>query len=145
MYVHIYIIYILYIYYIYEGHSMNEGNFFSKSKERICFKNFFPNCKFYIFWNSVRTKTILIKQKYLFCCNSKWWQIKQNVPSLNRVLSNFFWWLRSANHVKFTEGTVMCMEKRVLVKKLFVNELKMSVLPQTWIEKTVWVKNTVWI
>ena len=37
-------------------------------------------------------------------------------PGLNRGLSNF-WWLRSANYVKFTEDCVMCTKKHISVKK----------------------------
>ena len=41
---------------------------------------------------------------------------------LNRGLSSNFRWLRSANHVKFTEKCVMCKGKHVLVKKKkFIN------------------------
>ena len=50
---------------------------------------------------------------------SKWWQIKQIVPSLNRGLSSNFCWLRSAYYVKFTAENVMCSEKHVLVKKVY--------------------------
>ena len=35
----------------------------------------------------------------------------------NRALSSNFWWLRSTNHVKFTEECVMNTEKHVLVKR----------------------------
>ena len=37
----------------------------------------------------------------------------QSVPGLNRGLSSDFWRLRRANHVKFTEECVICMEKIV--------------------------------
>ena len=35
----------------------------------------------------------------------KWQQIKQNNPSLDRALSSNFWWLKSANHIKFKKGS----------------------------------------
>ena len=41
----------------------------------------------------------------------------QSALGLNRSLSSNFWWLRNANHVKFKEEYVMCMEKPILVKK----------------------------
>ena len=45
---------------------------------------------------------------------------------VNRGLILNFWWLRSANHVKFTEEHVMSTEKHVLVKKVFTNGLNMN-------------------
>ena len=59
---------------------------------------------------------------------SKWQQIKQNVPSLNRGLSNL-WWLRSINYVKFTKECAMWMDKHVLIRKIFTNGLNMG-LPE---------------
>ena len=41
----------------------------------------------------------------------------QSAPSLNRALSSNFWWLRSTNHVTFTEEYVMCMEIHTNVYK----------------------------
>ena len=49
-----------------------------------------------------------------------------SAPSLNRSLSLKFWWLRSANHVKFTEKCVMCIEKHNVVKKIFTNGISMN-------------------
>ena len=71
-------------------------------------------------------KIILISQKYFFWGNSKWWKIKKISPSLNRDLSSKFFWLRSANYVKFTEECVTCMERNVICKKIFLNGLNMS-------------------
>ena len=56
----------------------------------------------------------------------------QSASGSNRVLSSNFWWLRNANHVKFTEESAMCMEKRFNQKNIykwakhfgFVTELK---------------------
>ena len=84
---------------------------------------------------------------------SKWWQIKQSPPGLNRGLSSNFWWLRSAHHEKFTEECVMHTEKHVLVKRMFTNEQNMGLPQLTWVEKTVhWMethrpsnKEKVWI
>ena len=56
----------------------------------------------------------------------KLFKIAANQTGLNRGLSSNFWWLRSANHLKFTEECVMCMEKHVFVKKIFTNELNMN-------------------
>ena len=50
----------------------------------------------------------------------------QSALELNRGLSSNFWWLRSANHVKFTEECVKCMEKYVLGKKMFTTRLKLG-------------------
>ena len=43
--------------------------------------------------------------------------VNQSVSGLNRGLSSNFSWLRNANHVKFMQECVMCMEKHILVKK----------------------------
>ena len=47
------------------------------------------------------------------------------VPGLNSTLLSIFWWLRSTNHLKFTEW-VMCTEKHVLVQKMFTNQLNVE-------------------
>ncbi len=54
-----------------------------------------------------------------------------NAPGLNRGLSSNYWWLRIANHMKFTEEWIICTEKHVLVKKIFTNEQNMSLHLQT--------------
>ena len=41
----------------------------------------------------------------------------QYAPSLNSGLLPNFWWLRSINCMKFTEGCMMCIEKPVFNKK----------------------------
>ena len=41
----------------------------------------------------------------------------QSASDLNRGLSLNFLWLRSANHVKFTEACLMYMEMHILLKK----------------------------
>ena len=43
--------------------------------------------------------------------------INQSDPVLNRELSSDFWWLKNANHEKFTEEYSMSPKKHVLVKK----------------------------
>ena len=57
---------------------------------------------------------ILQNNVQLFWGYSKWGQIKQNAPGLNRGLSSNFWWLRSANHVKFTEECMMCSKVKLV-------------------------------
>ena len=52
----------------------------------------------------------------------------------NKGLLSSFWWLKSANHLKFTGECVMCMEKHDLVKKMFTNGLNMSLSLQTQVE-----------
>ena len=47
---------------------------------------FFHKCKLWIVWNSFTVKIILISQKYLFWGYSKWQQIKQSAPGLNKSL-----------------------------------------------------------
>ena len=42
-----------------------------------------------------------------------------------RGLSSMFWWLKSTNHMKFTEVCVICMEKHV-IEKMFTNGLNCS-------------------
>ena len=39
----------------------------------------------------------------MFRGQSEWLQIKGSTLGVNRGLSSNFWWLRSTNHVKFTE------------------------------------------
>ena len=51
-----------------------------------------------------------------------WSQIRV-ILGLNSGLSSNFWWLKNANHVKFTEKCVMCRKKHVLIPKLFTNGL----------------------
>ena len=89
-----------------EGHLISKGKFFGKKK-----KNFF-----WIFFsiNVNSAKIILILQKYLFSEYSKGRQIKQISSSLNRGLSSTFWWSRNANHMKFTDKYVMCIETHTL-------------------------------
>ena len=57
----------------------------------------------------------------MFWGYSKWQQIKHSTSILNRSLSSNFYWLRSANNVKFTEEYLWCMEKPVVVKEIFTN------------------------
>ena len=58
-------------------------------------------------------------------------------PSLNRALSSQFSWLRSANHVKFTEG-MMFTDYHVLVKKKCLQiSQKRRLLLRACVEKTV--------
>ena len=51
----------------------------------------------------------------------------QSVPGLNRALPLNFWWQRSANHVKFAEEYVMCIEKH-FSPKVFIKGLNMALL-----------------
>ena len=59
-------------------------------------------------------------------------QANQSASGLNRGLLSNFWWLRSANHVKFTEECMMFMEKYVLGTKMFTNGLNMGLPLQDW-------------
>ena len=52
-----------------------------------------------------------------------------NQTGSNRGLLSNFWSLKSTNHKKFTEECEMCMEKHVLIKKMFANGPNMD-LPQ---------------
>ena len=49
---------------------------------------------------------------------------ESNAPTLNRGLSSNFWWMRSANHVKFTEECVMC--EAYFSKKMFIHGLNIG-------------------
>ena len=103
--------YIIHICIIDEGRSMNKEKFLVKAKQ-IFFSKFFSHKRESCFvWNCFITKMILISQKYLFWGYLKWLPIRQSAPGLNKGLSSNFWWLRTVNHVKFTEECVMCMEK----------------------------------
>ena len=61
----------------------------------------------------------------------------QSAPGLNRDLSRNFLWLRSANHVKFTDEWMIYKEKLVLIKNMFTNGLNMSLPQWAWVKKTV--------
>ena len=103
------------------GHSINKQTFLKKAKWSFFF-NFF---------------IILFLQKFLFWGNSKRQQIKQGAPSLNRSLSSNLLWLRSANHVKFTEECEMFTKKHVLIRKMFTNQLDMCLPLWVRVKKTV--------
>ena len=72
-------------------------------------------------------------------------KIKQRAPGLSRGLSSNFCCLKSANHMKFMQDYVMCTEKDILVKKLFINGLKMGLPRQACVKKTVHVVEIHWI
>ena len=72
--------------YKYEGHSINKVNFLKKAKW-IFFQNFFQKCKLCIVWNGFIVKIISFLQIHLFLGYSKWQQIKQSAPDLERSLS----------------------------------------------------------
>ena len=88
-----------------------QKNFFSEF--------FFHKCKLWIVWNWFIPKIILILQKYLFWGYSKWWQINQCAPGLNRGLLSNLWRPRSANHVIFAEECVMSMKKHIFIKNIY--------------------------
>ena len=48
------------------------------------------------------------------------------------------WWLKSTNHVKLIEECVMCTDKHVLAKKLFIKELNMNLPQESKVEKRVY-------
>ena len=126
----------------YECHLINKRNVFEKRQIIFIFIIFF--CVHCIAWNWFIAKFILIPSKYLFWHYSKWWGTKLSAPSLNRSLSRNFWWLKSANHVKFPDEYVMCMKKNVLVKNMFTNGLNMCLPFWTGIKKTVHGVETHW-
>ena len=64
---------------------------------------------------------------------------------LKRNLSSNLYGLKSANHMKFSEECVMCIEKHVSIKKIFTNELNMNLPLQAWITKTVYGVETQWL
>ena len=61
--------------------------------------------------------------------------LNQSALDLNRGLSSNFWWLRDANHVRFTDECALCTEKHVLVTQIFTNELSMELPCWNWVEK----------
>ena len=61
----------------------------------------------------------------------------QSTSGLNRVLPSNFWWLRSANHVKFTENCVISTYMYVLVKKMFTNGLNIGLILWAFVKNTV--------
>ena len=67
------------------------------------------------------------------------------IECFNRGLPSNFCWLRSTNHVKFTEECLICIETHILVKKIFTNRLNLNLTLQAWIKKTVHGGETHWI
>ena len=59
-----------------------------------------------------------------------------NTPGKNKCQSSNFCWLRSVNHVKFTEECVMHVDKYILVK-MFTNGLNMSFPLRACVKMTV--------
>ena len=94
---------------------MNKGMFFLNQNTffRIC-----SNAKSASF-SIVYTKVILISEKIfvlrLFSTDGELVCFSFEQRSVIK-----FCWLRSANHVKFTEKCVICTEKYALVKKMFM-------------------------
>ena len=84
------------------------GEFFLKKEQNI----FFYHCKFYIIWNRLIAKIILISLKYLIQNGGKSECSKIEQRSVIK-----FRWLRSANHVKFSEECMMWKEKHISMKK----------------------------
>ena len=80
-------------------------NFFERNK-----MNFFFRIFFYIVWNCFNLTKVFVSRLFKMVEN-------QSASCLNRGLLWNFCWLRRANHVKFTEKCVICMEKQVFVKK----------------------------
>ena len=72
-------------------------------------------------------------------------EITSNQSSLNRGLSLDFWWLRSANYVRFREEWMMCTEKYVFAWKMFTNGLNMSLPLCIWVKKRVHGVETYWL
>ena len=66
-----------------------------------------------------RAKNILISGDY-----SKLQELRQSASGINRGLSSHFWWLRSENNMKLTKKFLMCTERHVLVKTMFLNGSK---------------------
>ena len=65
---------------------------------------------------------IHLPQKLFYSCKNICFEVIQNgsksdsPPFLNRILSSNFWWLRSANHMKFSEESLIWDVVGVLVK-----------------------------
>ena len=77
--------------------------------KRLIFFSFFDKCKLWVFISILRLFNMVAD--------------KINVPVINgRFLLNFFW-LWSANYVKFIWEWEMCWEKRLFVEKAFTNWL----------------------
>ena len=115
----------------YEGHLINSRNFFKKSKINIFIRKFFHKWNWlklvylhYLELNYNKNYSNMTKISIL-----KLFKMAANQTDcswLNRVLWSSLWWLRTANHVKFTEISVICMEKHLV--KIMLN---MGLLLQT--------------
>ena len=93
----------------YMGYSINK-----EFKEGNSFFLWLYKCKLYILLNWFLTK---IFKKKIFLIALRLFKIKELQP----WTESSFWWLRSANHVKFTEELVIHSEKHILVKINFTN------------------------
>ena len=123
------------------GHSINKKNVFEKRKINFFSKFFFYRYKHCIVWNWFMVKFILILQKYFFWGYSKWLQIKH----CSRLEQRSVIKLLVAEKCKFTEECVMCMEKHVLVKKIFTNRLNIGLARQAWVKKKIHRRETWWL
>ena len=100
--------------------TINKGKFFEKRKI-----NLFQNCKIYIVWNSFICRTYFNLAKIFV--SRLFWMTAQSAPCVNKSLSLKFWWLRSANCMKFTEKQ----------KEKKSSQMCWTCLPQgSWVEKT---------
>ena len=113
------------------------GNFF------FCFRIFYHLCKLH-YWELVYGKNYLNLTK-IFLLRLFKMVTNQSAPGLDKGLLSNIWWLRCANHVKFTE-CVMFIKKHFLVKKKkFTNGLNLCVSLPAWVEKTVDGLETCWL
>ena len=96
--------------------------FFNRSE--IFFQTFFfHRCRFCIISKCLSEKSFESK-KIFFLRLFKTIKVKHRSPGLNRCLLSNIWWLRSADHEKFTEKCVMSTEKFFFFnQKMFTNEL----------------------
>ena len=81
----------------------------------------------------------LSQKSFQFCQNISFKAIQNgnklhSAPGLNRGLSSNFWWLRCANHVKFTKECDVYRETS-FSQKIFTNELNMVLPLQAWIKR----------
>ena len=100
---------------IFEDGSINYGEFKKKKKLNIfSFRIFYNKWKISTVWNCLRWNTFKCYQ--LFCLR----QFKMAESQTESWgLSTYLWWLRSANHVKFTKECLICTENNVLVEKMY--------------------------
>ena len=99
-----------------------------KNKSKFFFSKFFPiNVNSALFWISLLQKSFKFWKNICF----------ETIQNDNVNHSSNLWWLKNADRVKFTEGSVMDLKKNVLVKKCLPIDQTMNMCQK----ESSWMRN----